>query len=119
MFTKNKTRHSFTEGTAKVPVIMQMEALECGAASLAMVLAYFGLWIPLELLRKECGVSRDGSNMKSMNAVAKKYKLKPRAFRCSAENLRKNGTFPAIVFWQYCHFVVVNGFYGGGICICK
>ena len=106
MFTKNKI--------AKVPVIMQMEALECGAASLAMVLAYFGLWIPLEQLRKECGVSRDGSNMKSMYAVAKKYKLQPRAFRCNAETLRTNGTFPAVVFWEYNHFIVVNGFYGGG-----
>ena len=110
MFTKNKIKRPLAEGVAKVPVIMQMEALECGAASLAMVLAYFGLWIPLEQLRKECGVSRDGSNMKSMNAVAKKYKLQPRAFRCSAETLRTKGTFPAIVFWQYNHFVVVNGF---------
>lgn len=109
----NKIKRPLAEGVAKVPVIMQMEALECGAAALAMVLAYFGRWIPLEQLRKECGVSRDGSNMKSMNTVAKKYKLQPRAFRCSAETLRKKGTFPAIVFWQYCHFVVVNGFYGG------
>ena len=97
---------------AKVPVIMQMEALECGAASLAMILAYFGLWIPLEQLRKECGVSRDGSNLKSMFKVAKKYKLTPKAFRCDAETLRKDGRFPAVVFWEFNHFVVVDGFNG-------
>ena len=114
MFNENKVRHPVTNGVAKVPVIMQMEALECGAASLAMVLAYFGLWIPLEQLRKECGVSRDGSNMKSMFTVAKKYHLQPRAFRCEAETLRTNGTFPAIVFWENNHFVVVSGFTGGG-----
>ena len=118
MFNENKVRHPVTNGVAKVPVIMQMEALECGAASLAMVLAYFGLWIPLEQLRKECGVSRDGSNMKSMFTVAKKYHLQPRAFRCEAETLRTNGTFPAIVFWENNHFVVVSGFTGGA-CICK
>ncbi len=95
-----KITQPITKGTAKVPVIMQMEALECGAASLAMVLAYYGLWIPLEELRKECGVSRDGSNMKSMYNVAKKYKLKPRAFRCNAKTLSENGTFPAIAFWE-------------------
>ena len=53
------------EGVAKVPVIMQLEALECGAASLAMVLAYYQKWIPLEQVRLDCGVSRDGSSMKN------------------------------------------------------
>ena len=47
---------------AKVPVVMQLEALECGAASLCMILAFYGKWLPLEQVRKDCGVSRDGSN---------------------------------------------------------
>ena len=99
----------------KVPLIMQMEALECGAASLAMILAHYGLWIPLEQLRKECGVSRDGSNMKSIYQVAKKYKLQPRAFRCSAETLSNEINLPAIAFWNYEHFIVVDGFDGGKV----
>ena len=56
---------------AKVPMIMQMEALECGAAALAMILAYHGKWIPLEKVRADCGVSRDGSNLKDMSDAAK------------------------------------------------
>ena len=97
---------------ADVPVVMQLEALECGAASLAMVMAYHGLWIPLEQLRQECGVSRDGSNLKSIHAVAKKYKLNPKAFKATAEVLRKHDSFPCIIFWEFNHFVVLDGFKG-------
>lgn len=111
MSTRKKINKPLKDKVAKVPVIMQMEALECGAASLAMILAYYGRWIPLEQLRKECGVSRDGSNMRSMSKVAKKYNLQPKAFRISAENLQEKGTFPAIIFWQYNHFVVLDGFF--------
>ena len=94
---------------------MQLETLECGAASLCMIMAYFGRWIPLEQLRKECGVSRDGSNLRSIYLVAKKYKLSPKAFQCSAEQLRDNGTYPCIVFWNYNHFIVVDGFRGNKV----
>ena len=65
MKRKNQTRQPVRTGYAKVPVIMQMEALECGAASLAMILAYYGKWIPLEQVRADCGVSRDGSNARN------------------------------------------------------
>ena len=57
---KNRVKKPVTKGVAKVPVVMQLEALECGAASLAMILAYYEKWIPLEQVRADCGVSRDG-----------------------------------------------------------
>lgn len=117
MFTRKKFKSVISDGIAKVPVVMQLEALECGAASLCMILAYFGKWIPLEELRKECGVSRDGSNLRNIYLVAKKYKLKTKAFQCPATALRDNATFPCIAFWNYNHFIVVDGFKGNKVYI--
>ncbi len=62
---KNNIKQPVKNGVAKVPVIMQLEALECGAASLAMVMAYYDKWVPLEQVRADCGVSRDGSKAKT------------------------------------------------------
>lgn len=97
-------------GVAKVPVVMQMEALECGAASLTMILAYYGKWIPLEQVRADCGVSRDGSNAKNMLRAARSYGLKAQGYRYEPEDLKQNGTFPCIIHWNFNHFVVLNGF---------
>lgn len=95
----------------KVPVILQMEALECGAASLGMVLAFYGRHIPLEQLRFDCGVSRDGSNAKNIAIAAKHHGMQVKAFRYSVEQLqKKNDIFPAIIHWNFNHFVVLIGF---------
>ena len=93
----------------KVPFIMQMEALECGAASLCMVLAYYGKWLSLEQVRADCGVSRDGSNARNLYRAAASYGLKVTAFRMEPSELKKLA-FPAIIHWNFNHFVVLNGF---------
>ena len=98
-----------TKGVAKVPVVMQMEALECGAASLTMILAYYGKWLPLEQVRSDCGVSRDGSNAKNVLRAARSYGLKAKGYRFEPEALKTYGTFPCIIHWNFNHFVVLNG----------
>lgn len=101
-----------SKGVAKVPVVMQMEALECGAASLTMVLAYYEKWIPLEQVREDCGVSRDGSNAMNILKAARSYGLNAKGYRYEPEALKEYGTFPCIVHWNFNHFVVLNGFKG-------
>ncbi len=98
------------KGVAKTPVVMQMEALECGAASLTMVLAYYDKWIPLEQVRLDCGVSRDGSNARSILRAARSYGLKASGYRFEPEALREGGAFPCIIHWNFNHFVVLCGF---------
>ncbi|MCL2279640.1 MAG: NHLP family bacteriocin export ABC transporter peptidase/permease/ATPase subunit [Oscillospiraceae bacterium] len=93
----------------KTPFIMQMETLECGAAALCMVLAHYGKWIPLEQVRSDCGVSRDGCNARNIYRAAVSYGLKPTAYRMEPEELR-NIECPAIIHWNFNHFVVLNGF---------
>jgi NHLM bacteriocin system ABC transporter peptidase/ATP-binding protein len=107
-----RVKSPVTNGVAKVPVVMQLEALECGAAALTMVLAYYEKWIPLEQIRSDCGVSRDGSNAKSLLRAARSYGLVAQGYRYETEQLRKNGKFPCIVHWNFNHFVVLNGFKG-------
>ena len=102
-------------GVAKVPVIMQMEALECGAACLAMVMAYYDKWVPLAQVRKDCGVSRDGSKAINMLAAARSYGFKAGGYLFELEHLRKNATFPCIIHWEFNHFVVCNGFKGNKV----
>ena len=91
---------------------MQMEALECGAASLSMILAYYGKWIPLEQVREDCGVSRDGSNAKNILVAARSYGLTAKAYRYDPDRLKEMGKFPMIVHWEFNHFIVLTGFKG-------
>lgn len=99
-------------GYAKVPVVMQMEALECGAASLAMVLAYYGKWLPLEKVRADCGVSRDGVSAKNILLAARNYGLEALGYRFEVDALRENAQYPCIIHWNFNHFVVLCGFKG-------
>ena len=110
--TNDKIKTPIEKGVAKVPVVMQMEALECGAASLTMILAYYGKWIPLEQVRADCGVSRDGSNAKNVLKAARSYGLVAKGYRYEPDELKKNGKFPCIIHWNFNHFVVLNGFKG-------
>jgi NHLM bacteriocin system ABC transporter peptidase/ATP-binding protein len=101
-----------TAGVAKVPVVMQMEALECGAACLAMVLAYYGRWVPLAQLREDSGVSRDGAKASNILTAAEKYGMVAKGYRYGIENLRKRASYPCIIHWNFNHFVVLDGFRG-------
>ena len=108
-----KNKKPVTKGKARVPVIIQMEALECGAACLAMIMAYYGKWVPLEQLRVDCGVSRDGSSAKNVLIAARSYGFDARGYRMEPDDLVQGGTFPCIIHWNFNHFVVLSGFQHG------
>jgi len=99
----------------KVPMVMQMEAVECGAACLTMILAYYGKWLPLEEVRTACGVSRDGSSAKNILQAARNYGLEAKGYHCPADEL--TDLQPAILHWRFEHFVVFRGYHNGCACL--
>ncbi len=113
--TGKKIKQPIKNGVAKVPVVMQMEALECGAACLTMVMAYYGLWIPLEQVREDCAVSRDGAKAGNIARAARSYGFKATGYRFEPNILKEQAEFPCIVHWEFNHFIVLCGFKNGKV----
>ena len=105
-----KIKEPKRKGIAKVPVVMQLEALECGAACLAMIMGYYNKWVPLEQVRVDCGVSRDGSTATNILRAAELYGFKTRGVAYRINRLKEKGTYPCIIHWNRAHFVVLCGF---------
>lgn len=95
----------------KVPVVLQMETFECGAASLEMILAYYHRWVSLDRLREDCDVTQNGANAKNIVRAARQYGLSARGYSLEVEQLR-DVSLPCILHWEFNHFVVFRGFDG-------
>ena len=104
----DKAASDVSKRRVSTPILLQMHASECGAACLGSILAYFGRWVPLTELREKCEVSRDGSSAASILRASRHYGLECKGLSVRAEQLKKL-QLPLILFWQFSHFVVLEG----------
>ena len=106
----------FKTNIKKTPLILQMEANECGAASLAIILAYYKKYVPLEILREKCDINRNGSKASNIIKAARSCGCKAAGYKKDIDEL-KSIDKPVIVFWNFQHFIVIEGFTKKGIYI--
>lgn len=100
----------------RTPTVIQMEALECGAAALGIVLGHYGLYVPLEKLREDCGVTRDGSKASNVLRAARSYGMVAEGYRMEPAHIN-TVRLPIIIFWNFNHFVVLEGIKGNKVYI--